>query len=383
MSVDPPLVFLVAGEPSSDIIGGRLMAALKREAGGGLRFAGIGGPRMATEGLASRFPMEELSLVGFTNVIPRMPRLWRRMREVAASVRAERPAVVVFIDASGFARGVARRLVGSGIPLVQYKAPQAWAYWPWRARRMARYFDRTLVILPFEPEFFARYGARTTFIGHPALETGASAGDGAAFRARHGIGPADPVLCLMHGSRRSETSWSLPDFRATVDRLGQRVPGLRLIVPVIEPVAAEVRRAVAAWAHPAIVAENAERYDAMAASDVGLAVSGTATVELAVAGVPSVVCYRASLVSGFLGILFAQIGYVSIVNLVLGRPVMEELIQFDCRPDRLAESCARLFADPTLRQRHRAAYREAVARLDAGRPSTVMAALAIAAYLEH
>jgi lipid-A-disaccharide synthase len=121
------LVYLVAGEPSADVIGGRLMADLKRLAGAGLGFAGIGGPRMAEQGLASRFPMEELSLVGFTNVIPRIPALLRRMQQVADDVRSRRPAVVLFIDASGFARGVARRLAGSGIPVVQYKAPQAWA----------------------------------------------------------------------------------------------------------------------------------------------------------------------------------------------------------------------------------------------------------------
>ena len=383
MTADPPLVFLVAGEPSGDVIGGRLMASLKQRVGGDLRFAGIGGPRMAEAGLASQFPMEELSLVGFTNVIPRIPGLWRRMREVAGTIRSLGPRVVVFIDTSGFARGVARRLAGSGIPVVQYKAPQAWAYWPWRARRMARYFDRTLVILPFEPEFFARYGARTSFIGHPALETGAGKGDGAAFRARHGIPPDAPVLCLMHGSRRSEIAWSMPAFRATVDRLAATIPGLRLVVPVIEPVAGAVRRAVAAWPHSAIVVENEARFDAMAASDVGLAASGTATVELAIAGVPSVVCYRGSPLSAFLAILFARVRFASIVNLVLDRPVMEELLQSDCRPELLAEACARLFADPALRQRHRAAYREVAHRLDAGRPSIEMAAMAVVAYLNR
>jgi lipid-A-disaccharide synthase len=385
---EAPLVYIVAGEPSADVIGGRLMAKLKRsgdqqQGDRAPRFAGIGGPRMAEQGLASRFPMEELSLVGFTNVLPRIPGLLRRMREVADDIRARRPSVVLFVDASGFARGVARRLGGSGIPVVQYKAPQAWAYWPWRARRMARYFDRALVILPFEPEFFARYGVRTSFIGHPALETGAGKGDGAAFRARHGIPEGAPVLCLLHGSRRSEIGWSLPCFRGAIERLAPSVPGLHLVVPVIEPVAGAVRREVESWGRPVAFAENDERFDAMAASDVALAVSGTVTVELAIAGVPAVVCYRLSFLSALLVILIVRVPHVSIVNLVLGRPVMTELLQFDCRPALVAEAATRLFADPALRLRQQDAYREAARRLDAGRPSIEAAAVAVQDYLER
>lgn len=380
---EAPLVYIVAGEPSADVIGGRLMALLKHQGDHAPRFCGIGGPRMAEQGLASRFPMEELSLVGFTNVLPRIPGLLRRMREVADDIRARRPSVVLFIDTSGFARGVARRLDGSGIPVVQYKAPQAWGYWPWRARRMARYFDRALVILPFEPAFFARYGLRTSFIGHPALETGAGQGDGAAFRARNGIPEGAPVLCLLHGSRRSEIGWSLPCFRGAVERLARRVPGLHLVVPVIEPVAGAVRQEVARWGHPVVCAENDERFDAMAASDVALAVSGTVTVELAIAGVPAVVCYRLSFLSALLVILIVRVPHVSIVNLVLGRPVMTELLQFDCRPELVADAASRLFADPALRGRQLDAYREAARRLDAGRPSIEAAALAIQDYLER
>ncbi|MCC7045624.1 MAG: lipid-A-disaccharide synthase [Alphaproteobacteria bacterium] len=381
-AVTPPLVFVVAGEPSGDQIGGRLMAML-REKRPDIAFAGIGGPRMQAEGLATLFPMEELSLVGLTSVIPHIPGLLRRMGETARRIRALRPRVVLFIDASGFARGVARRLKGSGIPIVQYKAPQVWAYWPWRARKMARYFDRLLVILPFEPRFFARYGARATFIGHPATESDAAKGDGAAFRARHAIGPGELLLCVLPGSRRSEIAWALPIFAAALGLLRASMPGLRVVVPTIEPVAATVRAAAERWPGSAIVVEgDAERFGAMAASDAALAVSGTVSVELALAGVPMVVTYRGNWLSYLAVLLMAQARYATIVNLVLDRPVVDERLQTECRPDRLAEACRRLLDDPGRRAAQTQAYAEAVAQLDAGLAPTRRAAEVVLEYLK-
>ncbi|MCC6467373.1 MAG: lipid-A-disaccharide synthase [Alphaproteobacteria bacterium] len=376
-----PLVFVVAGEPSGDQIGGRLMAILK-ERRADIAFAGIGGPRMQAQGLETLFPMEELSLIGLTSVIPHIPGLLRRMRETAARIRALAPRVVLFIDASGFARGVARRLKGSGIAVVQYKAPQVWAYWPWRARKMARYFDRLLVILPFEPAFFARYGARTTFIGHPAIESDAGRGDGAAFRARHGVPPDALLLCVLPGSRSSEIAWALPIFAATLGRLQAAIPGLRVVVPTIEPVAAAVRVAAQRWpCGPIVVEGDAERFAAMAASDAALAVSGTVSVELALAGVPMVVTYRGNWLSYLAVLLMAQARYATIVNLVLDRAVVDERLQTECRPDRLAEACRRLLVDPERRTAQARAYAEAVARLDAGEPPTRRAAEVVLGYL--
>lgn len=362
-----PLVYLIAGEASGDNIGGRLMETLKRRGGGAIRFAGVGGERMAEQGLVSMFPMGELTLMGFTQVLPRIPNLLRRMSQTARAIRELEATLVLIIDASGFARGVARRLKGSGIPVVQYKAPMAWAYWPWRARKVARYFDLTLAILPFEPAFFAAYGAPCTFIGHPSLELGIEKGDGPAFRARHGI-PADaPLLCVLPGSRWSEVSWSLDDFRATVARLMSEIPGLHLVVPTIQPVASRVRAAVADWPLPALVVEgDGERFDAFAASDVALAVSGTVSVDLAIAGVPMAVCYRRSAFDAAVARRIQTVDYVSIVNLVLDRPVIPEFIQDDCRPDKLAEACVRLFTDQAARATQIEGCREAVAELSSG-----------------
>lgn len=365
-----PLIFIVAGEASSDLIGGRLMASLKRRTGGAVRFTGIGGRNMAAEGLVSMFPMSDLSLVGLSEVVPHIPNLWRRMRQTAGAVRRLRPTVVLGIDASGFCRGVARRLQGTGIPLIQYKAPQAWAYWPWRARRMARYFDHLLVILPFEPEFMGRYGATCTFVGHPALESGAGTGDGPGFRRRHGIAAEAPVLCVLPGSRWSEIGWSLGDFRATIEGLSRRLPELRVVVPSIEPVAAAVTASVADWPLPVTVVEGEpERFAAFAASDVALAVSGTVSVELAVAGVPMVVCYRVSAVTAVIARVVLTVRYATVVNLVLDRAAIPEFIQEKCTPDALIEACHRLFTDPGAREAQRADCRAAVAQLGGGQSS--------------
>jgi len=364
---DGPLVYLIAGEASGDNIGSRLMEILERRRGGAIRFAGIGGERMAARGLVSLFPMGELTLMGLTQVLPRIPSLLRRMGQTAREIRRQKAALVLSIDASGFARGVARRLKGSGIPVVQYKAPSAWAYWPWRARRVARYFDLTLAILPFEPAFFAKYGAACTFIGHPSFESGIERGDGPAFRARHGLAAEAPLLCVLPGSRWSEVAWSLDDLRATVERLMPEIPGLKVVVPTIQPVAPRVRAAVAEWPLPAIVVEgDGERFDAFAASDVALAVSGTVTVELAIAGVPMAVCYRRSAFDAAVARRILTVDYVTIVNLVLDRPVIPEFIQDDCRPDKLAECCARLFADEAVRAAQIEGCREAVSELRCG-----------------
>lgn len=362
-----PLVYIIAGEVSGDLIAGRLIDELNRRTGGTIRFAGIGGERMAAAGIETLFPMAELSLIGVAEVIGRLRGLMRRLRQAEEDIRARQPAVLLCVDASGFARRLCRRLAGAGIARVQYKAPQAWAYFPWRARGLARDFDRLLSILPFEPAFFARYGANSTFIGHPVIESGADRGDGLAFRQRHGIAPDEPVLCLLPGSRWGEIRWALPTYRDTVSRLIAEVPALRLVVPTIEPVAGAVAEAVGGWPWPVtVVPGGAERFDAFAASTVALAASGTVSVELAMAGTPTVVCYRVSRFTAALARVFMTIRYVSIVNLVLDRPVIPELLQGACEPAGLAAHCKRLLTDTAARGAQQAEFREAVGLLKPG-----------------
>ena len=370
------LVYLLAGEHSGDVLGARLMAAL-RAARPGLQFAGVGGPRMIAEGMESLFPMQELAVMGLLEVLPRVLRLRRLMAAAEADIRARRPGVLVTIDSPGFALRLLRRLRGAGIARVHYVAPQVWAWRESRVREFPGLWDRLLCLLPFEEAYFARHGLPARFVGHPVLESGADAGDAARFRARHDLPPQARVLVLMPGSRRSEAPRLLPVFGATLGLLASRVPALVPVVPTAAAVAPIVRQATAAWpVPPLIVTDVAEKHDAYAAAAAALTKSGTSTLELALAGVPMAVTYRVNPLTGAIARRLIRVPHVAMVNLLAGRAVVPELLQQDCRPDRLAATLAGLIEDADAAAAQRAAFRDVVARLrpPQGAPSAAAAA---------
>jgi lipid-A-disaccharide synthase len=326
----------VAGEPSGDLLGARLMAALKAETGARVRFDGIGGPRMEREGLRSRVPLSDLAVMGILEVIPHAPRILRHLRETADAVRALRPDAVVTIDAPAFSTRLAHRLKGSGVPVVHYVAPTVWAWKAWRAKEMAGCVDHLITLLPFEAPYFERHGLSCTFVGYPAIED-AAGGDGPSFRAAHGIAPDAKVLCAMPGSRKKEIHRLLPTFERTVERLRASVPGLAVVLPAVENVADLVGERVARWKTPVLVSRDpAARRHLFAASDVALVKSGTASVELAAAGVPIVVTQRIGWFAALMLWAFAKVRYVSLVNLLEEREVQPELLQGRATPRRLA-----------------------------------------------
>jgi lipid-A-disaccharide synthase len=361
-----PLIYLIAGEPSGDLIGGRLMAALN-EAAPGVRFAGIGGARMAEQGLSSLAPIAELAVMGLAEVLPHARRILRHVRATVADIEARRPAIVVTIDSSGFTWRVARRLraAGNKVKLVHVVAPMVWAWRAHRAKEIARWYDRLLVLLPFEPPYFEKVGLATTFIGHPVLESGADRGDGPAFRARHSLAPSTPLLAMLPGSRRGELDRLLPIFAATMARLQPRYPGLRVVVPTLPHLGPIVR--AGPWpAAPILVEREAEKYAAFAASNVALAASGTVALELAMAHLPAAIAYRVSPLTHFVVRRMVKVRYANLVNLLLDRLAVPELIQADCTPDKLAASVARLLGDDAARAAQIAAYDAALALLGRG-----------------
>ncbi len=370
-----PLIYLLAGEHSGDVLGARLIAAL-REARPDLDFAGIGGPRMAGLGFASLFPMQELAVMGLVEVLPRLWRLRRRMAETAADIAARRPDVVVTIDSPGFALRLLRRIAPLGIKRVHYVAPQVWA---WRERRVRGFpglWDRLLCLLPFEPEYFAQFGLDARFVGHPVLESGAAGGDGARFRQAHGLAADAPVVILMPGSRPSEAGRLLPVYGKTVALLAARFPALVPVVPAAGAVAQAVRRAAAAWPRPPlVVSEIAEKHDAFAAASAALTKSGTSTLELALAAVPMAVTYRVNALTAMIARRLIRVPHVAMVNLLAGRAVVPELLQEACTPERLAATVSGLITEPDLAAAQRAAFRAALATLrpQAGLPSEAAA----------
>jgi len=360
-----PSVFLIAGEPSGDALGAKLMAALRELTGGSVVFSGVGGERMIDEGLRSLFPMEELAVMGLAEVLPRVPRLLRRVRETAAAVAAARPSVLVTIDAPSFCFRVTRRVRPLGVPRVHYVAPQLWAWRPERARTLHEALDRLLVILPFEPAFFARFGIATTYVGHPVIEEGAGAGDGARFRSRHGLPAEAPLLAVLPGSRVGEVERLLPIFAAAVRHLAAARPGLRVAMPMVQGTEAILRARTADWATPPIlIRDRAEKFDAFAAATAALTSSGTVTLELALSGLPMIVAHRVNALTGMMARRLLTVPHVSLPNLVAGRGVVPELLQQDCRPAGIAAAVAGLLDDAGLRSAQRADLAEVAARLD-------------------
>jgi lipid-A-disaccharide synthase len=375
------LIYLVAGEASGDLLGGRLMAALKRRAPD-LDFAGIGGERMAAEGLHSLFPMRELSLMGLLEVLPSLRRLARRLAETEADVLARRPAVVVTIDAPGFTLRLAGRLRRHGIKVVHYVAPQVWAWRPGRVKRIATEVDEILTLLPFEAPFFAQAGIRVQFVGHPVLESGADRGDAARFRARHGITPEERVVLVMPGSRRGEVRRLGHVFGAALQRLAATEPGIRPVVALAGPVEETVRAATAHWPVPPILVQGPEeKADAYAAAAAGLIKSGTSSLEVALAGVPHIVGYRVNEVTARIAWLLLKVRYASLVNLLLDRMLVPEFIQLRCAPGPLAAGLERLLRDPNAVAAQRAGFAEALALLrpPQGLPSEAAATAVLAA----
>lgn len=332
---------LVAGEPSGDVLGGRLMAALRERRGDALRFSGVGGASMARQGLDSLFPLADLSVMGLMEILPRLPRLLARLRQATDAALRLRPDALITIDAPGFNFRLAGRLAGAGIPRIHYVAPQVWAWRPGRAREIATQVDHLMTLLPFEPAFFQAHGLACSFVGHPAVEAGT--GDGAAFRARHAVAPETPLLALLPGSRRMELAHHLTIFQATLARLRRDTPGLVAVVPAAPAVAETVLTAVGRWpGRNLTVLGEAEKLDVFAAADAALAVSGTVSLELALAGTPAVIAYRGNPLSAAIVRRLALVRYASLVNILLEREVQPERLQQDCRPELLAETVADL-----------------------------------------
>ncbi|MFV3129164.1 lipid-A-disaccharide synthase [Niveispirillum sp. KHB5.9] len=348
-----PLIFLIAGEPSGDVLGARLMAALKQATGGQVRFAGVGGERMIEEGLDSLFPMEELTLFGLAELLPKLPGLIRRIGQTADNILSLKPDAVVTIDAPDFCFRVLKKVrrANAGIKLIHYVAPTVWAWRPGRAKKIASFLDHLLVLLPFEPPYFEAVGLPATFVGHSIVEAGVEKGDGATFRARHGIAPDTPLLCVLPGSRRSEIKVLLPDFAATLALLKDRHPGLRVVVPTLGKVARAVTEAAATWPVLALVVQgDVDKYDAMAAADVGLAASGTVALELALSRLPSVIAYRIHPLTYRLYRRLIKVKYANLVNIMLDRMLVPEKLQDECTPDKLADAVSVLLTDPDARR---------------------------------
>ena len=348
-------VFIVAGEPSGDRLGGALMAGLK-SLRPDITFEGIGGTDMAAEGLTSRFDMSELSVMGIAEILPKYRSLMARINETAQAVVDAKPDVMITIDSPDFSLRVAKRVKAvSTIRTVHYVAPTVWAWRPGRAKKMAQFIDHVLALFPFEPPLMEAEGMACDFVGHPVVgEKIASHREAAAFRQAHEIGDA-PLLLVLPGSRRSEVARLSDVFGEAVAGFAKTHPEARVVIPAAGPVAEAVIAQTKDWTVRPIVldprvgtrADNvAMKRAAFAAADIALAASGTVSLELAAASLPMVIAYRMNWLSFRLIKAMALIDTVTLVNLVSDTRVVPEFLGPDCTPQKIAGGLEHVFAHP-------------------------------------
>ena len=364
-------VFVIAGESSGDALGAALMAGL-RELVPGVGFHGIGGPLMAAQGLVSRFAMDELSVMGLAEVLPKYVHLKRRIRETAQAIVAAAPDVVITIDSPDFCLRVLAlaRAADARLKTVHYVAPSVWAWRPGRAVKMARVVDHVLALLPFEPPLMQAAGMSCEFVGHPVTtEPVASAAEAAAFRAQAGIAPQAPLLLVLPGSRNVEVARLGPVFGATLARLA--VPGLRIVVPSVAARAGQVRELVTGWPGDPVVLDAAvtppaTKRAAFRAADAALAASGTVSLELAASATPMVIAYRLNRLSEALIARMLLIDTLTLVNLVSETRVVPEFLRDRCRAEVIAPALADLLTGEPARDAQRAAMDLTMQRLGRG-----------------
>jgi lipid-A-disaccharide synthase len=348
----PLKIMLVAAEASGDALGAGLAGALKARLGPDVTFVGVGGPRMAAEGVTSPFDIAELSVLGWIEGLKAYGAVRRRVADTVALALAERPDAVVLIDSWGFTIRVAKGLRQAlpAVPLIKYVGPQVWASRPGRARTLAGAVDHLLALYAFDAPWFEREGLATTVVGSQALHVDMGEADPAAFRARRGLAPDAPLLLVLPGSRPSEIRLMTPVYEGAVARLKAADPALEVAVVVAGTVADDVTARVATWPFRVHLVQEDDKYAAMRAATVALATSGTVSTELALAGAPMVIAYRFQPLSYAIMKPFFTGKYATLFNHAADEEIARELIQTDATPDKVATEVGRLLADPEARR---------------------------------
>ncbi len=366
----PLTIMLVAAEASGDSLGAGLARALKRRLGDqAVRFVGVGGAKMAAEGIESPFDIAQLSIIGIVESLRAYPRAMARLKDTLALAEREKPDVAVLIDSWGFNIRLAHALrrQSPALPLVKYVAPQVWAYRPGRAKGLAKAVDLLLSIQPMDKPFFDQAGLESVFVGNSALAKDFSKADPARLRGAIGAPADQPILLVLPGSRPSEIERVMPVFEDAVRRLKTGRPNLAVVVPAASTVAEAVKARVAGWPFRAhVIEDEALKDDAMVAGTVALACSGTVTTELALAGCPMVVGYRTGTITyGLLKLLFKQ-RWVTLLNIAAGKAVAPEYLQKALEGEALARAVAVRLDDPDLRSQQIADQSAALERMGRG-----------------
>jgi lipid-A-disaccharide synthase len=341
----PPTLLLSAGEASGDMYAARLATEIKKRAK--VEIFGMGGEQMRAAGVDVVTDYREVSVLGITEIISHLPSLVRAMRKLVSAARQRKPVLAILTDFPGFHLRLARKLKPLGVKNVYYVCPQFWAWRPWRVRVVRRRFAKALCIFPFEEEFYGKAGVPTKFIGHPLVGMVNATLSRTQFAEKHGLDPAGAIVVLLPGSRMGEIARHLPtmlaacaELRKTNLRETTQQPAFVIAVaPGID--LSHINRLVTASGICAVVVQN-ETYDALAAADVALVCSGTATIEAALLDVPIAVVYRVTALTAILAKPLVRTKFFSMVNLIAGRQVVTELIQEKFTAEAAAQELRRL-----------------------------------------
>lgn len=349
-------VFIIAGEPSGDALGGALMGGL-RQLSPEVQFDGVGGPLMGAHGLTSRFDMSELSLMGIAEILPKYFHLKRRIAQTAQAVIDTQPDVLITIDSPDFCLRVAKLVKEkSTIRTVHYVAPTVWAWRPKRAQKMAHMIDHVLALFPFEPPYMEAAGMSCDFVGHPAANAPrATDAEAAAFRRAHGLDDAAPLILALPGSRAGEVARMGPVFGEVLGQIAPSRPDIRIVVPAAPSVADAVQAMVDSWPVAATVldmrdmapdAAQAQKRAAFRACDVALATSGTVALELAAAGTPMVSAFDLNWISRIIISAMVTTKRGCLINLVTDSDVVPEVVGYDFNTDNVRAALESVLADP-------------------------------------
>lgn len=374
MSLDvhkPLKVMLVAAEASGDALGAGLARALRARLGRDVTFVGVGGAKMAEQGVESPFDIAQLSILGIFESLKAYPRAMARLRDTMALAKREKPDVAVLIDSWGFNIRLAKALrkLDPALPLVKYVAPQVWAYREKRAATLAKAVDLLLSIQPMDRPFFDAVGLPNIFVGNSALAKRFNHADPARLRAAIGAAASDQILLVLPGSRPSEIERVMPAFEDAVRRLKAQRPDLHVVVPAAYTVAEAVRVRVAGWPFRAhVIEDEALKDDAFVAGDVALACSGTVTTELALAGRPMVVGYRTGAVTYAIIKRLMKPKWITLFNIAAAKTVAPELIQSACEGEGLAREVAMRLDNGDLRREQVSEQFAALDKMGRGMP---------------
>ncbi len=337
-------VYLIAGEPSGDLLGARVMRALKKLEPDTQIF-GVGGESMQTEGLKSLFDIKDLAVMGFFEVLPQLPKILKHFKEIQSDINQKKPDIIMTIDSYSFSARVHKMLKKNGctVPHVHLVAPQVWAWKKGRTKTIGHFVDHLFCLLPNEPAYFAPYGMPATFVGHPVIEGGADKGDSNVFREKYNIPKEKRIVCLLPGSRSNEIKYLLNDFMKTADNLYATNSDLFFVIPTVATVHDKIKKKMENWQTPhLVIIGEKERYNAFAAASAALAASGTVSLELALAGVPHLIAYRLNPITAAIAKRILKVKYVNLINLIMDQPIIPELLQENCTVSKLTQTMRQL-----------------------------------------